>query len=142
MANLGHFILNHWMLFLALVVIASMLVMNIGRTRLLGFREVGPAEAVQLMNHRAARVLDTRDGEEFRSGHILSAINIPVDELEGRIGELEAFRSEPLIVYCKTGQRSARACNLLKNRGFTEIHKLTGGILSWQGAHLPMTKEI
>jgi rhodanese-related sulfurtransferase len=142
MADLGHFIVNHWLLFLAFVIILTLLAMNMGRTRLLGFQEVGPADAVQLMNHHGAHVLDTRDGEEFNGGHILKAIHIPVTELEDRIAELEALRSEPIIVYCKTGQRSARACNILKNKGFTGIHKLAGGMLAWQGAHLPVTKDV
>lgn len=142
MKELVAFILNHWLLVLALIVIATMLAMNIGKTSLLGFKEVDPREAVQLINHEAAQVLDTRDDGEFRAGHILNAIHIPVADLERRADELERFREAPIVVYCKTGQRSARASTILKNKGFHSIYKLKGGVLAWQGAQLPLTKDL
>ena len=142
MKELVAFILNHWLLVLALVVILAMLAMNMGKTSLLGFKEVDPQEAVRMINHEAAQVLDTRDDGEFRAGHILNAIHIPLADLEGRVGELEGFREVPIVVYCKTGQRSARASTILKNKGFNSIYKLRGGVLAWQGAQLPLTKDL
>ena len=142
MKELVAFILNHWLLVLALVVILAMLAMNMGKTSLLGFKEVDPQEAVRMINHEAAQVLDTREDGEFRGGHILNAIHIPVAELEARAGELEAYREAPIVVYCRTGQRSARASTILKNKGFTSVYKLKGGVLAWQGTQLPLTKDL
>jgi rhodanese-related sulfurtransferase len=142
MKELTAFILNHWLLVLALVVVLTMIAMNMGKTSLLGFKEVDPREAVQLINHEAAQVLDTRDDGEFRAGHILNAIHIPVAELDARAGELETYRDVPIVVYCKTGQRSARASTILKNKGFNSIYKLKGGVLAWQGTQLPLTKDL
>lgn len=141
MDQLTDFILNHWLLFLAAVVLASLLVMSFARTRLLGFKEVKPGEAVQLINHEDAVVLDTRGHDEFAGGHILSAINIPLADLEDRISDLEPMRERPLVVCCRTGQRSARAGSILKRHGFESIYKLAGGLMAWESAGFPLSKE-
>ncbi len=139
MEQIGAFILNHWLLFLALLVVLSFLLMNAARSRLLGFQELKAAEAVQMMNHDEPLLLDTRSTEEFAQGHILGALNIPHDQLPERLGELESCCARKIIVYCRTGQRSAVAAAQLKKAGFEAVYKLNGGVLAWQGASLPLT---
>ncbi|MBI5450291.1 MAG: rhodanese-like domain-containing protein [Gammaproteobacteria bacterium] len=140
MKELGIFLLNHWLLFLALVIVLTLIVMNTARFSLLGFKELQPADAVRLMNDRDVLVLDVREQDEFSSGHIIHARHVPVAQLTERVSELDAFRQQPVVVYCRTGQRAARAAALLKKQGFSEIYKLNGGIMSWQGAGLPLEK--
>ncbi len=140
MEQIGSFILNHWLLFLALLVVFSLLLMNTARSRLLGFQELNATEAVQMMNHDEPLLLDTRSADEFTQGHILGALNIPQDRLPERLGELDTWRARKIIVYCRTGQRSAVAAAQLKKAGFEHVHKLKGGILAWQGAGLPLTE--
>lgn len=140
MDQLGAFILNHWLLFLALVVILTLLVASVTKDRLLGFREIKPAEAVAMINHQNAAVLDVRDPGEFSGGHILNAVNVPLDTLEERLGELGDWRGRPVIVYCRTGPRAARASALLRRNDFAAVSKLSGGILAWEGAGLPLSK--
>lgn len=140
MEQIGTFILNHWLLFLALALILALLLASVAKDRLLGFSEIKPMEAVELMNHQNAVVLDVRDPAEFSAGHILNAINVPLAALEDRSGELEPYRTRPVIVYCRTGPRAARAGALLRKKGFTAISKLSGGIMAWESAGLPLSK--
>lgn len=135
------FILEHWLLFLALVVILVLLSMNLAKDRLLGFKEIPPGETVRLINHEDAVVVDVRDEEEFVRGHILHAINIPLAGIEGRIEALQTCHGRPVIVCCRTGQRSARACAHLKRHGLEPIFKLAGGIMAWENAGLPLASQ-
>ena len=141
MSQLATFIINHWELFLALVVILTLLTMNFLRTSSLGFKEIKPVEVVRLMNHENAVVLDVRDDKEFSAGHILNAINIPVGVMEGRLTELEQYRSKPIIISCRTGQQSVRAGIIMRKQGYKDVYKLSGGMMAWQSANMPVTKS-
>jgi rhodanese-related sulfurtransferase len=65
---------------------------------------------------QGATVVDVRSPAEFATGHAKSAINIPLDELERRIGELD--REKPVVLCCASGGRSGRACALLAAMGY------------------------
>jgi rhodanese-related sulfurtransferase len=140
MAHLGDFVVHHWMLVLALVVIVVLLVMDAYKRKLLGFQEIKPQEAVRLINHEGALPLDVREDKEYSEGHILNALHIPYGLIEKRLAELEPYKSQPLIVYCRSGQRSAQASSVLRNQGFERVYKLSGGMLAWQSADLPTVK--
>ena len=140
MAHLGDFVVHHWMLVLALVVIMVLLAMDAFKRKLLGFQEIKPQEAVRLINHEGAVPLDVREDKEFSEGHILNALHVPYGLIEKRLVELEPYKSQPLIVYCRVGQRSAQASSVLRNQGFERVYKLSGGIVAWRGADLPTIK--
>lgn len=76
---------------------------------------VSSTEAHQLVNTGAV-LLDVRTPEEFSSGHVDGARNIPVDEVSQRLGELP--RDKVLVVYCRSGARSARAVGVLRGAGY------------------------
>ena len=63
-------------------------------------------------------ILDVRRSNEFREKRIPNAINIPVEELEGEICELEDYKDKPILVYCEAGSRSSTACFILEEEGF------------------------
>jgi rhodanese-related sulfurtransferase len=134
------FIINNWLLFLALVVILALLIMTTVRSRLLGFTEIKAGEAVQMMNRQEPLILDVREADEFKTGHIQGATHIPVGDLDGRISELETEKDQPLLIYCRAGQRSAQAAAVLKRHGFSQVYKLDGGMMAWQAAHLPVSR--
>ncbi len=73
--------------------------------------------------------LDVRTDDEYNSGHIKGAVHIPVSELQGRLDELA--KEGPIIVYCKSGTRSARAAGILVENGFAQIYDMGGGITEW-----------
>ena len=84
-------------------------------------------------------ILDVRTKEEFDSGHLESAVLIPVDELETRYGELS--KDKPIIVYCRSGNRSAKAAALLISKGFSQVYDMTGGINAWTSKGYPVIVE-
>ena len=78
-------------------------------------------------------VLDVRTEEEFYGplGHIEGAILIPIDDLEGRVGELNSVKNEKIYVVCRTGNRSGRGKDFLNSNGFTAVN-VDGGMVAWE----------
>ncbi len=104
-------------------------------------REVGVAEAVQLINRKDAVIVDVREPNEFKTGHIPHARNIPVDQIKERVKELEKLKTKPLLLVCQTGSRSAQACGGLLKDGFAQAVALSGGMAAWQQAGMPVEKD-
>lgn len=134
------FIQNNILMIMVAVSSGLMLLWSFFGNRLRGIREVDTTAALQLINHKDAIILDVREENEFKTGHILNAKLIPLGQLAGRITELERYRAQPVIVYCRTGQRSASACALLGKQGFSQASNLEGGVVAWQKAGLPLQK--
>jgi len=74
-------------------------------------------------------VLDVRTPEEYQESHLPGATLIPVEELGARYGELP--QNEPILVYCRSGNRSLQAVYLLENAGFDRVHSVDRGIKNW-----------
>ncbi len=140
MAQYLEFAGNHPFLVTALVLIILLMIMNESRRKLLGFKEVGANEAVRLMNNEEALMLDVREEGEFKDGHVINSVHIPLGVLESRLKEIEAHKEKPVIVYCRTGQRAAKAGTVLQRQGFKSIYKLNGGMLAWSDAGLPVKR--
>jgi rhodanese-related sulfurtransferase len=130
---------NIWLVLIA-VTSGFMLLWSFFGNRLRGVKEVDCAEALQLINHKEACVLDVREPDEFKGGHLLNAKLIPLGKLRDRIGELERYREKPIVVICRSGQRSATACALLGKEGYAQVYNLYGGITAWQKTGLPLER--
>jgi phage shock protein E len=76
-----------------------------------------------------ARLVDVRTRGEFEDGHIEGALNIPVDVVKDRAAELEP-RDKPVVVYCRSGHRSAIAAKILREAGFSQVYDM-GSIRNW-----------
>jgi len=76
-------------------------------------------------------ILDVRRGDERDFHHIPDSLHIPLQELENRVEELEPYKNTEIIVYCRSGNRSAQACMYLEMMGFTHPVNLKGGMLLW-----------
>ena len=70
-------------------------------------------------------LLDVRGADEFATGHLTDAVNVPIGELGDRLGELGA-KDRPIAVYCRSGRRSAVAARLLREAGFASVTDLGG----------------
>lgn len=138
MDQLGTFVSAHWALVAAFFVLLVLVVQSFLGAR--GINSVGPIEAVELMNRQSAVVLDVRTDDEFKAGHVVNAVHVPVGLLSGRLQELDKFKTQPVVVYCHTGHRSAQACAVLRKEGFASIYKMAGGMTAWQKANLPVVK--
>jgi len=104
-------------------------------------REVGVAEAVQLINRKDALVIDVRDTGEYEAGHIAGARHVPEKQLAERLKELEKFKNRALLVVCRNGVRSSVAVQVLRRGGFNEAVNLQGGIAAWGQAGMPLEKR-
>ena len=94
----------------------------------------------QKMKEKGVQLVDVRTPTEFASGHLENAININVNEANFKT-KMEALdKSKPILVYCKSGGRSGRACGQLKEMGFTIITDLDGGITDWKAKGKPVVE--
>lgn len=141
MPKLLEFVINHWDLFLALVIIIFMMFSGQLSSRLRGYKTITPQEAVLLLNHDNAVLVDVREDNEFKEGHIIDARHIPLGKLGDRMNELEPFRNQAVVVNCRSGHRSAGACARLRKNDFKTVYNLKGGIMAWQSAGLPLQKS-
>lgn len=131
----------HLLLFTIAAVSGGMLLWSFGKRLFVrGAPQISPVEAVRLINHRDALVLDVRVAAERGSGHIPQARHLPFNELKQRIGELEQFKNRPMVVSCQWGAQAAVACAALMKNGFSEVFVLRGGVNAWREANLPMEK--
>ena len=130
---------NIW-LFLLTGVSGFMLIGGGLMGRLSGIKQVGPQEAVMLFNHQDALVLDVRENSEFTDGHIAKARHIPLGQLKTRLTDLDKHKGKPIVVVCRTGNRSGHACGVLRKAGFENVNNLAGGIVAWEQAGLPKEK--
>ena len=84
-----------------------------------------------------AYVLDVRTPQEFAEGHIASAVNLPLDQVQGRASEVPGDR--PVYVICRSGSRSAQASQFLHKAG-KDIRNVGGGMNDWASAGYPLTR--
>ncbi len=71
-------------------------------------------------------VIDVRGADEYAAGHVKHAINIPLGELESRLDEISAYKDRNVVLYCNTGNRSSKALDLLKQKGFSMLMNAPG----------------
>jgi len=133
------FLQDNWMLVTLAVVSGAMLIWSFIGSKLSGIEQADTLKATRLYNDDAL-VLDVREDKEFISGHIPKAKHIPLGQLSSRLQELDKFKSRPILVTCRSGQRSARACGMLKKAGFETVFNQAGGIIAWERANLPVVK--
>jgi rhodanese-related sulfurtransferase len=98
---------------------------------------LSPAELHELLEADAScQLFDVRPYPEFARGHIRGARMLPLVEIPDRLGEID--RTRPVALVCRTGKRSAQARETLAAAGFDQACDLTGGVLAWQQAGLPL----
>jgi len=137
MANqLQDFVLHHWELWLALFAVLSLLLINEHLTKKQGPQTLSTAAAIDAINHQDAVVIDMRDAEAFKAGHVVGSKNHPKDPLT----KLEKYKTKPLILVCARGLQSGPLAVKLRKQGFTNVMILAGGITAWKTADLPLAK--
>jgi rhodanese-related sulfurtransferase len=132
------FVVAKWYLVGAFVMLLGLLLAHENRK---GAASISPAQVTALLNREDAVVLDLRDAAEYRQGHVVDSVNMPFAKLSERIAELERYRERPLVVVCKMGHHSGAVAKTLKEKGFTRVYRLGGGILEWQSAQLPLVRS-
>ena len=135
MDQLAEFATNHWILVTAFFVVLGLLIANL----MSGAGGVTPQEAVRMINHEGAVVLDVRAKGEYEAGHIIDAIHIPAAEVVKSIESLKKRGEAPLIVYCGAGTQSGQTVRQLKQQGFDQVRLLKGGIAAWRNENFPVS---
>ncbi|MEW6330507.1 MAG: rhodanese-like domain-containing protein [Pseudomonadota bacterium] len=134
------FIINNWYLFVALVFILFLLAAGPIRQQMYGIRNVNAAQAIQLLNRENGVVVDVCEPQEFSAGHVPNAINLPLSSLKDRLRDLEKHKNKPIIVSCRSGNRSLQGAVTLRKHGFATVYNLSGGLLAWERDNLPLEK--
>ena len=97
-------------------------------------KDISIDESKKLINDgEVTLILDVRNEDEFAEGHLKNAIQIPVKELKENLSEIEKFKDELVLVYCRSGKRSAEAVDILKENGFKNLVHMKDGISKWDG---------
>ena len=136
------FFMSQPMLSVAWIAIAGMLINSIIQNKISKVKNITPAEAVTLMNKENAVVVDIRSVEDFKKGHLLGSINIPVAKIDkGSFSSIEKDKNSPIIMVCDSGTRSSGAAKKLVAAGFENVSNLATGINGWTSASFPTTKK-
>ncbi|QSO53419.1 rhodanese-like domain-containing protein [Alicyclobacillus curvatus] len=96
-----------------------------------GIRQLNSNELKQLLHDKHAQVIDVRTPEEYEAGHIPDVVNLPMQEVERWSKQLS--RDTHYVFVCRSGGRSQRVAQFLKNEGFSDIANFAGGMLGWDG---------
>ena len=133
------FLIDNWMLISIVLASGAMLVWPMVAGSMNGGALTASA-AVQLINREKAVVVDVGEADEYASGHVGGAKNVPFSELENKLALAVKNKSLPLILVCPTGARANRAVAVAKKLGYEQAQALGGGLKAWKDANLPLEK--
>lgn len=102
--------------------------------------KVSQLQATQYINQGKTLVLDVRSADEFATGHLPNAKNIPLPEINNRLKEIEKSKNAVVITVCATGVRSSNAVSVLTKAGFAQVFSLEGGTEAWKTQGMPIVK--
>lgn len=95
------------------------------------WQQILPMEAKELLNNKNVQFVDVREVEEYEAGHIPTITHIPLGDLTERVRELD--KQKQFVMVCRSGGRSANACEYLQSMGYSNVHNLFGGMMNWVG---------
>lgn len=102
---------------------------------------ISPSAAVTMINREKAQVVDICDKAEFDAGHLPGAKHIPLAELEAKLATSVKNKTNPLILVCASGLRSAKAQAIAQKLGYEKAFSLQGGVAAWKAANYPIEKS-
>ncbi|MCX7097894.1 MAG: rhodanese-like domain-containing protein [Methylococcales bacterium] len=132
------FILNHYILSLALAVVTYLLIQEAFDAAFKKFGEVSPLLAVAKMNDTDTLVIDVREPHEFIHSHIEHALNMPLGKLAEDLIKIADHKNKPVLIACQSGTRSASAGKVLTKAGFEQVFVITGGMQAWENEKFPV----
>jgi phage shock protein E len=104
--------------------------------------QLGPSVDVATVNALQGRddvvILDVREQSEYDAGHIPGVTLIPMNTVPNRLNEIP--KDKPVIVTCRSGNRSGQVTDFLRQQGYTNVHNMTGGLNAWQQAGYQVEK--
>lgn len=136
MEHVSEFIVHHWPLWVALLILLIVIFANEFITHKKSAEQVSTAAAVDLMNHEHAIVFDLRQLDTYRAGHIISAIHTTEEDFNSQ--KMNKYKNKIILIVCAQGLESQALAKRLRVQGFTKAMVLSGGMAGWIGAGLPV----
>lgn len=99
-----------------------------------------PIQVEELLLGSGALVVDLRDAEAFRSGHIRGSLHVPFPEASTRFAAPDPAARRAMVLVDESDALAHRACEMLEARGFRWIYVLQGGMRAWRAAHRPLAR--
>lgn len=106
-----------------ILIIAVVIVMSLSGTNKSVIQSLNSEEISEIIQDKSVTIIDVRTAEEYKTGHVEGAINIPYDEIEN---EVNYDKDQTIAVYCRTGVRSSETAKTLEKMGYTKIYDLGG----------------
>lgn len=138
MAEFANFIATQPILSSVFTVLFIMLIFNILNSRFKKYKEINVNELVAMMNNSKLTLLDVREEKERKGGHINGDIHIPMSQVKTKLKTLD--KKQPILVYCRSGSRSAHIAQMLGKAEFNP-YNLKGGFVAWSSANMPLSKK-
>ena len=121
---------------ITLIVLIALLIGNIVADKLKKYEDIDSAGATSLMDNDNLIILDVREKKERKSGYINNDIHIPLSNVKSQLDKLDKNKS--ILVYCRSGSRSAHIAGLLTRNEYENVYNLKGGIQALKRAKLPV----
>ena len=134
------FVKTHWELCLAFVLILVYWLAS-EVEEFFNQHSIGAAHVVKLMNHHHAVVIDIREKELFKHGHILGAVSFPQKELMDNLDKLKKYREKKIILVDANGKSANKILNKIIGSGCKEVFFLKNGLHAWHREKLPVEKS-
>lgn len=136
MNHLLEFIINHWTLVGLLLVTGGLILWQENRGR--GYAQLSPQEAIQLINHKTTMILDLREPQDFKKGHIVDARSFQPSEFNQP--KVQKWKDKTMILVCRQGLVAQELADRWKKEGFDDVHVLSGGMDAWYAEGFPVVK--
>ena len=141
MQEIMQFISRHPVLCLAWIVLLGAVLFMTFKSLASKVKVITRGEATRLINKEDAVVVDLRQRDDFRKGHIAGSVNLlPTEIKANNVGELEKHKSKPVIVVDGSGMQAQEPANALIKAGFEQVFVLKEGIAGWSGENLPLVR--
>ena len=128
-------------IFLLLIIALSGFLLFFPRIFSAGAQALSVKDAILIMNRNPCALIDLRTEDDFTSGHIANAQNIPYESIEKSVETFKKYSNKHLILYCQKGIRSEKALSLLQKIGMENVYSIEGGLDQWIKGQLPLASE-
>lgn len=136
------FAMRHWVLSIVFIAILLAIIIEELRSKKGKQHHLSPSDAVRLINHENAILIDIRSEPKFKNGHIAKSISIPVTTKDYAliVKKLQKYQKKPIILCADATQQTASLEKILQKENLN-IYFLANGIQAWIKAELPLTKK-
>ncbi len=104
------------------------------------YQDIDAKAGFGMIQNESPLILDVRTPAEYQAGHIKNSILIPVQVLTAEYKKILEYKDKPVLIYCRSGNRSVTASKILLENGFKPIYNMKGGIKSWIQNGYPIEK--